>query len=180
MPMKIINIGPYKVTFKGIETTLAAVRILKQKNLPVMLIRVAPHIEEHERNNPLIDKCYENIPPENLGELLRNSHVYISNSTEGEGFGLPAMEAIATGAIPILSSISSYKNFSKKKNFCFFVPEHNAEKTAETVEKIFTMSKKQVSKIRSSALAVAQNYFFRDSCARFEKILYSALHNHRK
>ena len=180
MPLKIINIGPYKVTFKGIDTTLAAIRILKKKELPVMLIRVAPHIEDHERINPLIDKCYENIPPKNLGELLRNSHVYISNSTEGEGFGLPAMEAIATGAIPILSSISSYKNFSKKKNFCFFVPEHNAEKTARTVEKILTLPKQQISKIRSSALAVAQNYFFRDSCAKFEKILNTALHNHKK
>jgi len=180
MPLKIINIGPYNVTFKGIDTTLEAIRMLKKKNLPVMLIRVAPKIQSHERSNPLIDKCYENILPENLGELLRNSHVFISNSTEGEGFGLPAMEAISTGLIPVLSSISSYKNFSKKKNFCFFVPEHNAEKTAQAVENILNMPRRQVEKMRSNSLAVAQNFSFQNSCERFEKLLLAALHNYKK
>ena len=178
-PLKIINIGPSKVTFKGINTTIEAIKILKKKKLPVMLIRVAPHIETHEYENAIIDKCYENIPPENLGELLRNSHVYISNSTEGEGFGLPAMEAISSGLITILSSINSYKNFSNKKNFCYFVPENNAEKTAEILEKILTMSRGEVGKMRAAALAVSNKFTFKYSCETFEKILQTSL-KHKK
>ena len=178
-PLKIINIGPNKVTFKGINTTLKAIEILKKKQLPVMLIRVAPHIEKQEYGNTIIDKCYENIPPENLGELLRNSHVYISNSTEGEGFGLPAMEAISSGLITILSSINSYKNFSNKKNFCYFVPEHDAKKTAQIIEKILTMPKEEAEKMRAAALAVSNKFTFKHSCETFEKILQTSL-RHKK
>jgi len=179
-PLKIINIGPHKVTFKGINTTLKAIEILKKKNFPIMLIRVAPHIEQHEYDNPIIDKCYENIPPENLGELLRNSHVYISNSTEGEGFGLPALEAISSGLITILSSINSYKNFSNKKNFCYFIPEYDALKTAETIEKILTLPKNEIEKMRTSALSVAKKFSFKHSCETFEKILYKNLHKEKQ
>ena len=178
-PLKIINIGPNKVTFKGINTTLKAIEILKKKKLPVMLIRVAPHIEEHEYQNSIIDKCYENIPAENLGELLRNSHIYVSNSTEGEGFGLPAMEAISSGLITILSSINSYKNFSNKKNFCYFVPENDAEKTAKIIENILTMPKEKAEKMRTAALAVANKFTFKHSCETFEKILQTSL-KHKK
>ena len=170
-PLRIINIGPLSVTFKGIETTLKAIEMLKAKGLPIEFIRVAPLITSEEQNNTLIDKCYENISPEKLGELIRTSHVYISNSTEGEGFGLPALEALNSGIMTVLSSISSYKNFSDDNDFCFFVPEHDAEATVAAVEKILTLPNNEICEIRKKSLAVAAEFSFERSCNTFEKIL---------
>lgn len=170
-PLRIINIGPLAVTFKGIETTLEAIKILKEKQLPIEFIRVAPSITTEEKQNPLIDKCHENLSPADLGDLIRSCHVYISNSTEGEGFGLPALEAISSGMIAVLSSICSYKNFSKNQDFCYFVPEHDAEATAEEVEKILTSNEKEICDIRQRSLAVADEFSFERSCKTFEDII---------
>ena len=172
-PLRIINIGPFPVTFKGIDTTLNAICILKENSLPVKFIRVAPLILQIEKNNPLIDKYYENIPADELGDLMRSCHVYISNSTEGEGFGLPALEAISSGTIAVLSRIASYRNFSETDDFCFFVPEHDAQATAAAVKKIMRTPESEIREIRKKSLAVADQFSFERSCHTFEEILVS-------
>lgn len=172
-PLRIINIGPYSVTFKGIDTTLSAIEMLKDRQLPIEFIRVAPSITDDERHNPLIDHYYESLSQKELGDLIRSSHVYISNSTEGEGFGLPALEAISSGVIPVLSSINSYRNFSETCDFCYFVPEYDAGATAVAIEKILSADELEICEIRKKALQVADRFSFERSCQTFEKILIS-------
>lgn len=170
-PMRIINIGPLAVTFKGIDTTLNAICTLKENGLPIEFIRVAPFITQLEKNNPLIDNYYENIQSNDLGDLIRSCHVYVSNSTEGEGFGLPALEAISSGNIAVLSEISSYKNFSASNDFCLFVPEHDAPATVAAIKKIMRMPEEAICEMRNKSLAVAGEFSFERSCNTFEQIL---------
>ncbi len=170
-PLRIINVAPYKVTFKGVGTTLSAVDKLKGRGVPVRFIRVAPSISSSERGDSLVDEFHENIPTERLAELLRESHMYISNSTEGEGFGLPALEALASGLVCVLSGISSYKNFSDMRDFALFVPEGDAEATAAAVERAAAMSAEDVESIRSRALEVAGRLSSKKSNERFAEIL---------
>jgi glycosyltransferase involved in cell wall biosynthesis len=66
-------------------------------------------------------------------EQYRNTDIFISSSLEGEGFGLPAVEALACGVPSILTEISSYKNFCEKMDFAYFVPTHRPDKIAEGV-----------------------------------------------
>ena len=66
-------------------------------------------------------------------ELYRNAYIFISSSLEGEGFGLPALEALACGVPSILTEISSYKNFDEKMDFAYFVLIHRPDKIAEGV-----------------------------------------------
>ena len=170
-PLKIINIGPMKVTFKGIKTTLKAIEVLKEEGYPIEFIRVAPVITAAERENSLIDKCYENISPEKLGDVIRGSHLYISNSTEGEGFGLPALEAISSGLIAVLSSICSYKNFSENSDFCYFVPEHDVDATVEAVKNILSSTTEEICELRRKSLSASDEFSFEKSCRIFEQII---------
>jgi glycosyltransferase involved in cell wall biosynthesis len=170
-PLKVINVGPYKVTFKGISKTYKAIKQLKEDNYPIEFIRVAPKFLEEEYGLGIVDKFYENIPPEELAGLFRSANVYISNSTEGEGFGLPAMEAMSCGLICILSSISSYKNFSDRDNHCIFVPEGDVDATVEAVKRVINLTKEQALDIRTNGLEVASGYTFEKSCKKFEEIL---------
>jgi glycosyltransferase involved in cell wall biosynthesis len=176
-PLKIVNIGPHKVTFKGIATTLSAIEKLKSKGIPVHFTRIAPKILEDERSNPVVDQFYENIPSEKLAEILRTSHIYISNSTEGEGFGLPALEALSSGTISILSSISSYRNFADNEDFALFVPEWDIDATVNAVEKVFKFTKKEACELRKNALKTAANFAFTKSCRRFEELLKKIVNN---
>jgi hypothetical protein len=173
-PLRIINVAPGKVTFKGVGTTLRAVALLKERGAPVRFIRVAPVVTAAERADSAVDEFHESVPQEKLAELLRSSHVYISNSTEGEGFGLPALEALASGVVSVLSSISSYRNFAEKEDgekFCLFVPEGDAEATASVVENALAISPEEIRGLRRRALSVASRLSLEKSNARFAEIL---------
>jgi glycosyltransferase involved in cell wall biosynthesis len=170
-PVRIINIGPAEVTFKGIQTTLETIKILKEHGRNIEFIRVSPNFSEAEKQNPLVDEFHEHLSQEKLGELIRSCDIYISNSTDGEGFGLPALEALSCGVIAVLSNISSYRNFSDSENFCFFVREHSPESTVDAVEFILENNPENLLITRENALKVASEYSFIKACNRFEEIL---------
>jgi glycosyltransferase involved in cell wall biosynthesis len=74
-----------------------------------------------------------NLKEKEMAELYRSTDIFISSSLEGEGFGLPAMEALACGVPSILTEISSYQNFDARKDFAYFVPTHRPDRIAEGV-----------------------------------------------
>jgi len=170
-PLRIINVGPYKVSFKGIPFTLEAVKKLKEEGLPVHFTRVSPEFSEEEKKMWFVDEFHEKVSQEKLGELFRRSHVYISNSTEGEGFGLPAMEALSCGLLCILSDVSSYRFFSERRDYCFKVPEFDITETVRAVKKIFSMDKLKLLDCRNAAMLVSSEFQHDAACEQFENIL---------
>ena len=132
--IRILSVGSIQVGFKGIPDTLKAIKILKEKGVNIELIRVSPHpSSEEEKKAGLVDHYYINLKEQEMAELYRNTDIFISSSLEGEGFGLPAMEALMCGVPSILTEISSYLNFDEKKDFAYFVPTHRPDKIAEGV-----------------------------------------------
>lgn len=170
-PMRIINIGPMDVTYKGVETTLEAVAAAKAKGIPIEFSRITPIAVRAENKDNIDYALYEGLPRDEFCSVLRRQDVYISNSTEREGFGLPAIEAMASGLIPILSSISAYKNFTSRRDHCLFVPEGDAKATTAAIEKLYNMSQDEFSAMRKNALEVAAEFSHAKACEVFESIL---------
>jgi glycosyltransferase involved in cell wall biosynthesis len=132
--IKILSVGPMQVGFKGIPDTLQSIKILREKGIPLEFTRVSPYPpSENEEVGRVVNQYYMNLKEKEMVELYRNTDIFISSSLEGEGFGLPAMEALACGVPSILTEISSYKNFDEKMDFAYFVPTHQPEKIAEGV-----------------------------------------------
>jgi glycosyltransferase involved in cell wall biosynthesis len=132
--IKVLSVGPINVGFKGIPDTLSAIKILKNKGVPIEFIRVSPHPpSEREEVGRVVDQYHINLKEKEMGELYRNSDIFISSSLEGEGFGLPAMEALACGVPSILTEISSYLNFDEKRDFAYFVQTHRPDRIAEEI-----------------------------------------------
>jgi glycosyltransferase involved in cell wall biosynthesis len=132
--IKILSVGPMQVGFKGIPDTLQSIKILKEKGIPLEFTRVSPYPpSEGEEVGRVVNQYYMNLREKEMAELYRNTDIFISSSLEGEGFGLPAMEALACGVPSILTEISSYKNFDEKMDFAYFVPTHRPDKIAEGV-----------------------------------------------
>ncbi len=176
LPCRIISVGPVGVTFKGIPDTLDAISKLKDKKLPIHFIRVSPDEKKDEDlGSSIIDEYHSRLSQEELGELMRNCDIYISNSLEGEGFGLPAMEAMSCGLLCVLSSISSYLNFSDSRDYAIFVPERNPGKTAEAVEKILSMPPEEMVSLRSRSLEVAEEFSLQKALDKLEGILLEKL-----
>jgi glycosyltransferase involved in cell wall biosynthesis len=107
---------------------------LKNKGIRLEFIRVAPHPpSDREEVGTLVDRYFVNLKEKEMANLYRSTDIFISSSLEGEGFGLPAVEALASGVPSILTEISSYKNFNEKRDFAYFVPTHRPDKIAEGV-----------------------------------------------
>ena len=88
-----------------------------------------------EKEGGLVHSYHTGLKETEMAELYRETDIFISSSLEGEGFGLPAIEALASGVPSILTEVSTYKNFDENPGFAHFVPTHSPKKIAEGVEK---------------------------------------------
>jgi glycosyltransferase involved in cell wall biosynthesis len=133
-PLRLLSVGPIAMAFKGIDDTLEAVRILKQRgDVPVEFTRVslAPPSEMEIRSG-LVDRFLTSLGEEEMANLYRQTHLLIAPSL-WEGFGLPAVEAMSCGVPCILTDSGSYSRFETEKDFACFVPPRSPERIAEGV-----------------------------------------------
>lgn len=171
-PCRVICVGSWEITFKGIVETTAAVRMAKSQGLPVEFVRVsATPCHPEEAAAGVFDTFHESLTPEQLAAELRQSDVYISNSLEAEGFGLPAMEALSCGVPSILSDIPSYRGFSSRRDFCRFVPQCTPEATTQALAKLIQAPVAERESLRHNALEVAADYTHDRACARFAETM---------
>ena len=134
--IRVLSVGSADVGFKGIADTLDAVKMLKEKGIDLELIRVSPGLpSRREKEGGLVHSYRTGLKETEMAELYRETDIFISSSLEGEGFGLPAIEALASGVPSILTEVSTYKNFDENPGFAHFVPTHSPEKIAAGVEK---------------------------------------------
>jgi len=132
--IRVLAVGSMAVGFKGIPDTLDAVVSLRQKGVNIELIRVSPGPpSEREKLRGLVDRYLTGIREEEMAALYRDTDIFISSSLEGEGFGLPAIEAAASGVPTILTEISTYRNFSEDRSFSWFVPTHSPDRIVQGV-----------------------------------------------
>jgi len=156
--IRILSVGSMQVGFKGIPDALQSVRILKEKGIPVKFTRVSPHPpSEREEVGKVVDQYYMNLKEQEMAELYRGVDIFISSSLEGEGFGLPAMEALASGTPSILTEISSYRNFGTERDFAYFVPTHRPDRIADGVV-AFIEDKKLREKCVDRGISVAKGF----------------------
>ncbi|OGV35565.1 MAG: hypothetical protein A2020_07130 [Lentisphaerae bacterium GWF2_45_14] len=170
-PMRIVNVGPIEVTYKGIPVTVKAVEMARARDIPLDFMRLASIAGKNEMGGGLTYNLLLNSPRREFCEALSSCDVYISNSTEREGFGLPAVEAMASGLLCILSDITAYRSFSSETGHCIFVPGDDAGATADAIEKIYKMPLSEMSQMRAKAITLASQFSHQKACAEFEQIL---------
>ncbi|MBA4417254.1 MAG: hypothetical protein C0392_05000 [Syntrophus sp. (in: bacteria)] len=134
--IKVLSIGSMNVGFKGIPDTLDAIELIKEKGANIEFTRVSPGPpSEREKQGGVVDHYLTGIGEKEITALYRDTDIFISSSLEGEGFGLPAIEALASGVPAILTEISSYMNFSEDRSYAWFVPTHRPDRIAEGIRR---------------------------------------------
>ncbi|MBN1882272.1 MAG: glycosyltransferase family 4 protein [Deltaproteobacteria bacterium] len=132
--LTILSVGNYSIEYKRIPDVHEAVRILKQRGVPVRLVRVSPApIPDEERRTGAADEYRVKIPEAEIAELYRQSHFYISPSTEIEGFGLPPVEAMSSGTPVILTRVAPFLSFDEPHDYARFVDVYRPERIADAV-----------------------------------------------
>jgi glycosyltransferase involved in cell wall biosynthesis len=136
--LKVLVVGPFDVDFKNIATALRGVLLARERyKIPLRLIRVSqfPLSGDEER---LIrpDEYHCHVPYSSMGKLYRSADLFVSTSRDAEGFGLPALEAMASGIPTILSTISSYTSFDDPQDYALFVKPEDHEAVAKAISEL--------------------------------------------
>lgn len=123
-PDKVFLVGAFSISIKLLEIGLKAFKMVQTTRPDIKLVRISPvdTQEEEEKLTGPIPEYHIYLKPEEVGSVFRSGcGVLISPSGPGEGFGLPALEAMACGVPTVLTSIPSYKSFATPADYARFV-----------------------------------------------------------
>lgn len=110
---RILVVAPWEFYLKGVPVALAAIAELRRRGLPARSIRLSqwPLSAEEKALLPP-DEFHQALPPSAVPGLLRGCDLLLAPSWPQEGFGLPALEAMACGVPVIASDIPSYREYA--------------------------------------------------------------------
>lgn len=111
---RILVAGPFEIDWKGVGTALRAVLEMRRQGLDCELIRLSQWpSSESERRIVEADEFHNHLSPSEVPDLLRTCDLLLAPSWEQEGFGLPALEAMACGVPVVASEISCFLGFAR-------------------------------------------------------------------
>ena len=113
-PHSLIFIGSLR-KLKRVESLIDVVSIIR-KEIPDVILHVVgdgPNREEVQKKIAALGVSdnvvvYGYVSEKEKTDLLLSSAVYVSNS-EFEGFGIPLVEAMATGTVPVVNDIAAHR-----------------------------------------------------------------------
>lgn len=112
-PARIIVASPFEIDWKGVSTALAAVAKLRAGGLSCRLVRLSQWpLGDAERALLPPDEFHHRLLPPAVAELFAGCDLLLAPSWEQEGFGLPALEAMACGVPVVASDVSCYRDFA--------------------------------------------------------------------
>jgi glycosyltransferase involved in cell wall biosynthesis len=112
-PPRIVVPSPFEIDWKGVATALAAIRRLRAAGVDCRLVRLSQWpLSDAERAILVPDEFHHRLLPHQVADLLGGCDLLLAPSWEQEGFGLPALEAMACGVPVVASDVSCYRDFA--------------------------------------------------------------------
>jgi glycosyltransferase involved in cell wall biosynthesis len=122
-PARVLVVGPWEGDWKGVATALEAVRQMRLSGTEVLLIRLSQYpLTEEERSKLEADEYHCHLEPLHAAGLVGECDLLLAPSWEQEGFGLPVLEAFASGVPVVASDISCFRGFAS--DAAILVPPH--------------------------------------------------------
>lgn len=109
-PPRILVMSPFEIDWKGVATALDAIARLRAGGLDCTLVRLSQWPQPPEERALLAaDEYHAALTPAEVPALVRSCDLLLAPSWEQEGFGLPALEAMASGVPVIASDVGCYR-----------------------------------------------------------------------
>jgi glycosyltransferase involved in cell wall biosynthesis len=112
-PPVVLVVGAYEADVKGLPVALAGLLLWRRRGGSFRVRRVSPHpAGEEEKSWNVVDEYHHRLLPERMPFVYRASDVFVGPSRPEEGFGLPALEALACGLPCLLSDTPGHREFA--------------------------------------------------------------------
>lgn len=119
-PPTVLLVGPYEADVKGIAIAFAGLAVWRRRGGRFRLRRVSPlPAGEAEKAWGLADEYHHLLPPDRMPFAYRASDLFIGPSRPAEGFGLPALEALACGLPCLLSDTPGHREIAEEAAWYF-------------------------------------------------------------
>jgi glycosyltransferase involved in cell wall biosynthesis len=156
----ILIVGPFHAPVKGIATALRAVAAVRRVRSDVRLRRVSRSpltAEEEAVQRP--DEYHVMVDAARMAELMRASDIFVSACGEGEGFGLPAVEALHSGLPCVLARVSSHLTLSiDRQDYAVFAAPGDVPEFAAAIARVIADDELR-QRLTRRAVEVATPYF---------------------
>ncbi len=167
---RVFLMGTYPAPVTTVETALLALRLAKERrgcDFDLVRITTSDTREIEEELFGPIQEYHVCLPPPKVGELLRGGGIMVCPNRAGEGFGLPAVEAMACGLPVVLSSIPSHMSFSNRRDYAIFVDPEDIHGMAQTVAELLGDSSLR-RRLSKRGIEVASRFRFERVASRIE------------
>jgi glycosyltransferase involved in cell wall biosynthesis len=169
-PWRVLIVGPYEVDLKGIREGLGALKTLKQE-FPLQVIRVSQFPQSREEQElGVTDEYHHHLRAEAMPDVYRSCDAVLVPSWANEGFGLPAIEAMACGVPTVLSAIPSFQALAAGSEWTMFFPERDRQGMQNALRKLLSDARLRAI-LRARGIEVAREFSFARVAERIEQAL---------
>lgn len=151
---------------KGFPVFLEAFQIISRQFPNLEANVISPDVQNHADNKI---RYIRHTSRENLAKIYNKASVYV-NTSLGESFGLPPLEAMASGTAVVLTDTVGSKDYAKNGNNCLVAPTNKPDQTAEAVIKLLQDSSLR-EKFQQSGLQTAKQFEWPKSQQKFLEYL---------
>jgi glycosyltransferase involved in cell wall biosynthesis len=167
----ILVVGPSDTSWKRVPDALQAVGLLKKNDPTIRLVRIAQHpMRDFEKQMGVTDEYHTMLTPVQMAEQYRRADLLVLTSNATEGFGLPALEAMACGLPCVLTDIPAFRAFAATGDHAHFVPVGQPEAQAKAIASLLA-SPAERARLCRRGIEVAENYRFERSSEAMELAL---------
>jgi glycosyltransferase involved in cell wall biosynthesis len=170
---RILVPAPFEIDLKGVATALEAVKLLRARGWCCRLVRLSqwPRTAEEDALLPP-DEFHQSLRPEEVARLLRRTDLLLSPCWEQEGFGLPVLEALASGVPVVATDIPGHRAFALPA--ALLVPPRDPERLALAAARVLD-DPARWRRMRRAGLAIARGFDETLAVRELEAALYWAL-----
>ena len=161
--------SPFEFYMKGVDVALLAVAELRRRGIAVRLRRLSQlPLSDAERGVCTPDEFFCSVAPSEVPSLLADCDLLLAPSWEQEGFGLPVLEAMASGVPVVASDIPAFRHLAGAA--AALVPARDANAFAEAATSILG-DRGRWRAMRKAGLARAADYSEAISLSALESAL---------